>query len=357
MPQRPSPSRLHGLDLARFLAYVGMVIVNFSVVMQAEQADGLVGTIITSLQGRAAATFVVLAGVGLGLSLAPAKISTSDARLKSIFLTSKRALFLLVTGLINMLVFSADILHYYAFYFFFGVLLAAYSSRVLIAVIIALNVLSVGLVLNLDFEQGWNFTTLEYVGFWTPEGFIRNLFFNGWHPVIPWLGFMLYGLVVSRLPLAQAHTQKRLVLWGSVVFIATELMSKLLKQQLIGADDLQTLVATDAIPAMPLYSLAGMSIASVIIGLCLWLGNKFAQHKWFALLSAAGKQTLTLYLAHILIGMVVLDSMGLLATPQTPLMALSAALLFSVIMLLYANVWQAYFKRGPLEGLMRKLTG
>ena len=356
MPQRPSPPRLHGLDLARFLAYVGMVIVNFSVIMQAEQAGGVVGTLITSLQGRAAATFVVLAGVGLGLSLAPARISSNDARLKSIWLTSKRALFLLIIGLINMLVFSADILHYYAFYFFFGVLLAAYSSRVLIAVIIALNVLSVGLVLNLDFEKGWDFTTLEYAGFWTPEGFIRNLFFNGWHPVIPWLGLLLYGLVISRLPLAQITTQKRLVLWGSVIFIATELVSKLL-QQLMAAEDLQTLVATDAIPAMPLYSLAGMSIASVVIGLCLMLGNKFAQHKWFEVLSAAGKQTLTLYLAHILIGMVVLDSIGLLAAPQTPLMALSAALLFSVIMLLYANVWQAYFKRGPLEALMRKLTG
>lgn len=349
--------RLHGLDLARFLAYVGMVIVNFSVVMQAEAASGFIGTLITSFQGRAAATFVVLAGVGLGLSLTPSQTSPNNQRLQSILLTSKRALFLLLVGLINMLVFPADILHYYAFYFLFGILLANQSNRALLGWILALNITSIVLILSLDFEQGWNFTTLEYAGFWTPEGFIRNLFFNGWHPVIPWLGFLLFGLILSRLDLHQSASQKRLVLWGLVVFIATELVSKVLKQQLIGNLDLQTLVATDAIPAMPLYSLAGMSIACVVIGLCLLTGEKLANTKTLALLSAPGKQTLTLYLAHILIGMVLLEALGLLDDSQTPMLALCSALLFSLIMLLYANVWQTHFKRGPLEAIMRKLTG
>jgi uncharacterized membrane protein YeiB len=32
-------------------------------------------------------------------------------------------------------------------------------------------------------------------------------------------------------------------------------------------------------------------------------------------------------------------------------------LFFVVVMLVYANIWQAYYKRGPLEALMRRLTG
>ena len=44
-----------------------------------------------------------------------------------------------------------------------------------------------------NYEIGWNFETLEYQGFWTINGFIRNLFFNGFHPVIPWTSFMLFG--------------------------------------------------------------------------------------------------------------------------------------------------------------------
>ena len=59
--------RLEGLDLARFLAFVGMVIVNFKIAMGAETGDGVLNLLTIALEGRAAATFVVLAGIGLGL--------------------------------------------------------------------------------------------------------------------------------------------------------------------------------------------------------------------------------------------------------------------------------------------------
>ena len=350
-------NRLHGLDLARFLAYVGMVIVNFSVVMGADDAGGLFGSMITSFQGRAAATFVVLAGVGLGLSLAPKSSNDSTTFLtKGVWLTTKRAGFLLVAGLLNMLVFSADILHYYSFYFFFGALLASNSKTKLIGFIVLLNVVSVFLLLTLDFDKGWDYSTLEYAGFWTPEGFIRNLFFNGWHPVIPWLGFLLYGIIISRINLHSRVSQKRLIIWGLLVFVLTEMLSKLMLR--LDSDELtQILFATDSIPAMPLYSLAGMSVASVIVGICLMFGDRFANSRMLRLLGAPGKQTLTLYIAHILIGMSILDELGMIGVAQPPALVLAVALSFVAVMLIYANIWQAYFKRGPLEALMRKVTG
>lgn len=354
---KPTTHRLHGLDLARFLAYVGMVIVNFSVVMGADDAGGLVGSIITSFQGRAAATFVVLAGVGLGLSLAPKSNYESGAFLaKGVWLTTKRAAFLLVAGLLNMLVFSADIIHYYAFYFFFGALLASSSKTKLIVFIVLLNVVSVFLLLTLDFDKDWDYSTLEYAGFWTPEGFIRNLFFNGWHPVIPWLGFLLYGIMISRLNLHSRVSQKRLIIWGLLVFLLAEVFSKLMLRQ-AGDEFTQILFATNSIPAMPLYSLAGMSMASVIVGMCLMLGDRFANTRVLRVLSAPGKQTLTLYIAHILIGMSVLDELDMVGVAQPPAFVLAAALFFVAVMLVYANIWQAYYKRGPLEALMRRLTG
>lgn len=62
-------NRLDGLDLARFLAFVGMVIVNFKIVMGADAESGDIPGVLTGvLDGRAAATFVVLAGIGLGLA-------------------------------------------------------------------------------------------------------------------------------------------------------------------------------------------------------------------------------------------------------------------------------------------------
>jgi hypothetical protein len=73
--QNPNPrnvkslnTRIVGYDLARALAIMGMVVVNFKVVMGASEAgpDWLVW-LVNLLEGRAAATFVVLAGVGMSL--------------------------------------------------------------------------------------------------------------------------------------------------------------------------------------------------------------------------------------------------------------------------------------------------
>jgi len=99
--QTPKSNRLEGLDLARYIAFVGMVIVNFKIAMGAEGDDGVLGLLTTALEGRAAATFVVLAGIGLGL----AGLKGID---QTIVVTVKRALFLLVIGLLNMTIFDAD---------------------------------------------------------------------------------------------------------------------------------------------------------------------------------------------------------------------------------------------------------
>jgi len=60
--------RLHGVDLARYLALAGMVLVNFRLAMAvpAEGAGWLAG-VFHFLEGKASATFVTLAGLGLVL--------------------------------------------------------------------------------------------------------------------------------------------------------------------------------------------------------------------------------------------------------------------------------------------------
>lgn len=105
-------SRLAGLDLARLFALFGMVLVNFSIVMGAEGGTDSSATLSGFMEGKAAGTFVVLAGLGLGLSAARYGHSSNT---KTIL---KRAAFLMVLGLLNSVIFPADILHYYAIYFY-----------------------------------------------------------------------------------------------------------------------------------------------------------------------------------------------------------------------------------------------
>ncbi|MCX7559416.1 DUF418 domain-containing protein [Sulfitobacter sp. F26204] len=343
-------NRLQGLDLARYIAFVGMVIVNFKIAMGAEGGETLLDVLTRALEGRAAATFVVLAGIGLGL----AGIRGLD---QTIAVTLKRALFLLAVGLLNMTIFDADILHYYAFYFLFGALLLPLGNRALFAVVIGLNLFFVVMVLVLDYDAGWNWDDYSYTGFWTPVGFVRNLFFNGWHPVIPWLGFLLVGIMLSRISLVERTTQVRLVIAGIILFALAEALSAVLRIQFAQIDpELALLVTTEPVPPMPLYMLAGIGAACIVVGLCLLVSDRLARMGLLRLLAPAGRQTLTLYIAHILIGMGTLEALGMLGG-QTTAQAVAASLLFCAAATLYAFVWARFFKRGPVEAMMRAIAG
>ena len=346
--------RLIGLDIARYCAFVGMVLVNFDVVMSASdgpQSDGVFfDELIGQLQGRASAAFVVLAGIGLGLSSFKRESQTVN-------ITIKRAIFLLILGLLNMSIFEGDILHYYAFYFLFGALLLSFSNRALVAIIGLLNMTFLIMMLFIDYESGWDFEQLSYSGFWTIDGFLRNLFFNGFHPVLPWLGFFLLGIVLSRTVLKDRQSQSKLITWGLAAVAVSEIMSFVLSGNVIPADsEVQFLVTTDSMPPMPLYFLAASGSACLLIGLCLLASETFRKSGIYSLISPAGTQTLTLYIAHIVVGMGVIDALGFTGS-QSSSQAFVAAMIFCVLATIFAFAWAQWFRRGILESLMRKLAG
>ena len=189
-PKKTSSSdRIIGYDFARALAIIGMVIVNFKIVMNAgTSGPSWLSWFTGLLEGRAAATFVILAGIGLSLMTNRARIHNDDTVPGKIRIRLlKRAMFLFFIGLLYTPIWPADILHFYGVYIAIGILFLTASSRRLL-VVSGLFVLGfVVLLLLFDYEKGWNWSTLEYSGFWTPTGMIRHLFFNGFHPVIPWV--------------------------------------------------------------------------------------------------------------------------------------------------------------------------
>lgn len=333
--------RLNGLDLARFVAFAGMVLVNFKVVMGDTGGGPVLRTFAGLLDGRAAASFVVLAGIGLGLQAANGPVLTVVVR---------RALFLFVLGMINATIFEADILHYYAFYFLFGLAFLSVSNAALLWSILGVNLLFVVMVLGLDYEAGWNWDTLTYTDFWTLPGAVRNLMFNGWHPVIPWLSFFLLGLWLARKPLGAGGFQRRMVVAGIVVVAIAEGLSA---AAAVGLNaEIVELFGTYPVPPMPLYILAGSGAALLVIGLALMAGEV----KALAFLRPAGRQTLTLYIAHILLGMGTLEALDLIGG-QTLAASVWAAFLFIGLSVFYALAWSRVFKRGPIEWVMRKVAG
>ncbi|UWQ57463.1 heparan-alpha-glucosaminide N-acetyltransferase domain-containing protein [Leisingera caerulea] len=331
--------RLHGLDIARFFAFCGMVLVNFRIAAQVTPGTDTVSLFTNALEGRAAALFVVLAGVGL---------SVGKPDRATLF---RRALFLFLIGLLNLTIFKADILHFYALYFLVALPFLKASGRVLL--LAAAGTVLIGLIglLALDYEAHWNWETLAYTEFWTPEGFLRHSFFNGWHPVFPWAAFLFLGMWAGRLNLASRTVQARLVLWG-----AAAAMLGALPRFLVQDPELVELLGTSAIPPGPFYIIAASGSALAVIGLTLAITpalDKAGLAEWLA---APGRQALSLYAAHILLGMGTLEAMGQLDGSLTAEQIFGYSLGFCALSMLSAWIWNLIAKRGPLEALMRWST-
>jgi len=70
----------------------------------------------------------------------------------------------------------------------------------------------------------------------------------------------------------------------------------------------------------------------------------------------AGQLALTIYLAHVVVGMAVLESFGRLYDRCLP-WAVFTSLAFSASTIAFSWLWRRRFTRGPLEALMKRLCG
>lgn len=362
--------RIKGYDLARALAIFGMVAVNFKVVMgaggwgaEARPGPEWLQFLTGLLEGRAAATFVVLAGVGVALGTRRAVASGDPRALSAARKTLwKRAAFLFFGGLLFATVWEADILHFYGWYIGVGALLIAFPSRALLAAAALLVVAFPMLLTAFSYEAEWNVDTLTYERFWTPAGQARHLFFNGFHPVVPWIAFLLFGMWLGRQDVLDPAVRRRLFIGGAAVALTIEIVSAALVAQLTrgaSAEDAEVVVAllgSEALPPMPFYMLAAGGTATALIMLAVGFAQRFPGAPGTRALVAAGQLALTIYVAHVLIGMGALSAVGRLENQSLPF-AVAASAAFYAIAVAFAVLWRKRFDRGPLEWVMRKWSG
>nr|WP_254428717.1 MULTISPECIES: DUF418 domain-containing protein [unclassified Ruegeria] len=92
------------------------------------------------------------------------------------------------------------------------------------------------------------------------------------------------------------------------------------------------------------------------IGLLLKLWPRIEKSGLAPALTTPGRMSLTLYMAHILIGIGILEAAGLLNGSLSALQIVTYALGFCAVSSVLAVIWARKFKRGPLEALMRRVT-
>ena len=354
--------RIIGIDVARALAVIGMIIVNFKIVF-GENGLNWVKSFAGILDGKAAAIFVVLAGIGLALMTNSAIKNNEKSKLKIVRnRIIKRALFLFVIGVSYTTIWPADILHFYGIYMLIIILLLTSKERTIIISAISLIIVFPILLPFWNYEIGWNFETLEYQGFWTINGFIRNLFFNGFHPVIPWTSFMLFGYWFGKQDLKNNKFIKKTFWICAIIFISIQILSYfsiliLSEGNQESAKELTQILGTNPMPPLPIYMFSGISIAFAVITACIIIAKYFENNIIINALSKTGQLALTFYVAHVIIGMGIIEAinpskMGEYSVEFSVIYAFG----FSLICILFAVVWKKHKKSGPLEWIMRKLT-
>lgn len=124
--------RIAGYDIARALAIMSMVFVNYRLALVSpDYQDHHWFIWLTELfPCREAAMFVILAGIGTSLA---AWRTTQDGRQEPVsearWRIVKRALVLLALGCLNSLIWNADILRFFAVYLLVGTIFLFASGR------------------------------------------------------------------------------------------------------------------------------------------------------------------------------------------------------------------------------------
>jgi uncharacterized membrane protein YeiB len=352
--------RIPGIDLARALAIFGMVLVNFKTVMAADHfSPSWLVWLSGHLDGRAGALFVMLAGLGVSLQTAHARSSWHTNEIdKARRRILRRALFLFIVGLLFASLWPADILHFYALYFALAAFLFMTPNRSLWLASLAVVLIAVIQFFRFNIDLAWDWLNPHYRPLWTVMGMLRHLLFNGFYPVFPWSGFLFIGMWLGRQNLLDKAVRRSILRWSLGIAVVTELVSIifLLFQPWLGPNSAHYIFGTQPVPPLPLFFIAAATTGVTVIVGCVYLGLVFNGAPWMEALTATGRLSLTVYIAHVMLGMGVLEILGLLED-QPFGFALGSALLFFILSVPFAYWWCNKFNRGPLESLMRAVTG
>lgn len=349
--------RIAAIDICKGIAVLGMMFMNFKITVVESFQIYSDYNFLTSMEGRFGVLFIFMAGVGLSLMTSRARQNEDsyEMNLKRLLL-AKRALFLFSIGMIFSLYWQADILHFYAFYILCAIPFLTVSCRALITAAVISTAISVVLHLLIEWDSGWDFTTLSYSGFYTPVGFLRNILFNGFHPLFPWLSFLYVGMVIGRYDLNNSHAVAALFKISSGVFILIELFTALVIPY-IENELAATVMNTIGFPATPGYVVSSCAMAAALLSATVLLVEKMGLKKNTGHgLALLGKTVMTQYVFHLIIGVPLLFVLNEFFAVNVIGVAFYS-LGYYVVSLAVTVLWKRRFELGPLEMLMRRVTG
>jgi uncharacterized protein len=355
--------RILGFDLARAYAIFGMYIVNFTFCF------GRFDWFSSLFVGNSSSIFIICAGMGVILMSEKSKdFPIEQKKIKSIIL--RRSWFLFILGILLFSWWPSDILHFYGGYLhiaaFMLFLRKKYYLWFAFLFILIYNLLQIFIPIT----TSWDMKTTQYLDFWTPIGFIRNTFYNGWNSIFPWFAYFSLGMFLGKLNWHDKTIQKKVFAIGLIfivifkglrIFIRAD-FNHPVRNEFYTKYWMQLM--EDYFPANIPFLMITTGFALMIIAICMYLGNRFSENKILHILVKTGQMTLTNYVFHMTIGVLILQFLSSKKYTGFPLYdaPLSANFIFSYVLILFttsvifSNLWLQKYKKGPLEMLMRKIS-
>lgn len=330
--------RWFGLDAARGLAIVGMVVAH------AWPRNGSSDELL--VDGRPSVLFVVVAGVTLGVITAPAQApgAAPTARADHRISMLVRAVILFILGVLLWMLPSgiAVILDYYGVLFVLAIPLL-FAARWVLAVVAA-TVLVAGPLVRDAIVAG---PTLG-----EPLATLGDYLFTGFYPAVLWVPLIAAGILAARCGLDRARTRIALVGGGAVAAVAG-----------YGAAAVLPGISAEAHSGTSAELLGSGGLAFAILGALLLVldpltdptgGRARVPRLLLAPLSTMGRVALTVYVTHVVI-IAFLSGLGPAGQFSTPVgEVLTVAILLGGVLLGLACA--AARLHGPLEAVLSAAT-
>ena len=351
--------RLPGPDVVRAVALIGVVVMNYHgyLVLDDRNREG-VGTGWAAdlfnpwtgpLSTRFAATFVLVAGVGVTL-LTRSTAGDHERVVAMRWRLVRRGLLLYVAGLSLDIIWPGTIILYYGALFVVAAAIFTLRSRWIIAIGFAAALAGWGL-------RGWTFHQedrghdirwLIQPGSDSIRRYVFDVAINGTHPLLPWLAFLCAGIVLGRC-LTIDWWRPAAIGAGVALFTTATIVGS------AGTTPFQVvLLSTDPFERGGLYVCSALGTALIAYACIDWVADRFPGP--LDPLRRAGQMTLTLYLAHVFFFNLLVGRLGWIE-PTGLDVALACALGFWVVAILAAAAWQRRFGIGPAERFYRAFGG
>lgn len=369
-----SSSRIESLDVARAIALFGVVAMNFHAYLNGAKSmypthpsmwERIFNPLTGPLTTRFAATFVLIAGIGVSLFTQRARGSNKRAEIQHTRLVLlRRGALLYFMGYFVQWIWPGTILFYYGAYFIIAAAIFAWSSKQLIG----LCAISIVVAASLSWWRvnqllDGNDTRWLSPSPNSPRNLLIRTFFDYTHPVFPWFAFFIVGILLGRHIHRLPEIRLRLIFAAVLMMLVTHAANFLCtpSSQISDRDFvLAKLLSTQPLDRGILFSLG--TLATAIVALCV-ISLVVERAPRFVIsgvlvkfLARAGRMTLSVYLLHVAFFNLIVHRMHWVSATGLDT-ALVLSMSFYVVALLLASGWNKHFGIGPAERAYRAFGG